>query len=68
MNITKLVETKISDKGIDLSAYESGLSKSTLSRYQNGKYLPRITSVERLAKWLGVSVADVVRFYSEQDG
>lgn len=48
-------------KGITLKKMEelTGISKSTLNAIENGKVMPRIDTLEQIAKGMGVKITDL---------
>src|SRR5215813_1853986 len=55
--LANLIKIKRKKNGLSLDevAYETGVSKATISRIENGKsHNPGLISIERLYKWVGV--------------
>jgi transcriptional regulator with XRE-family HTH domain len=65
MDLAKRIAKRISfnrikkGKTSEKLAYENGISKSYLSEIENGKRLPSLRMLERIAKSLGVDIKDL---------
>lgn len=57
-------------KGVSLRALKasSGVAVATLARIEAGGYDPRLSTLRRLAKALGVTVAELIGERSQQKG
>lgn len=51
-------------KGISLNmlAYENDLNKSTLSRIENGKVDPKLTTIYKIAQSLEITIDELIKF------
>ena len=53
-------------KQVDIANY-LGVQKSTISQWVNGKSYPRTDMMDRIAKYFGVSIFELVNCESEED-
>lgn len=50
------------DISLNMLAFENDLNKSTLSRIENGKVDPKLSTLEKIAKSLDIPIKDLLDF------